>query len=392
MGVLTRPEWKGVVDFTHAVNANLVTSFTISAGVRDTAGVWMPIEARKFVAYTTAIGGRIAGAEFFNEPDMPVYGGAPAGYTAADYARDFAIFRQFATQVAPDMRIAGPGSVGEGVLMPLMGGDAAAIGVVKTADMLAASPRPIFDIFSYHFYGAASIRCASMGAGAQTTPDSALSESWLARTDRSYAYYVSGIRDRFEPNSKDVWITETADAACGGNPWAKTFLDSFRYVDQLGRLARKGVTVIFHNTLASSEYGLLDQKTFEPRPNYWAALLWRRLMGTTVLESGVPITLGHHVYAQCMRGHPGGVTLLAINNSRTQSASIELAGAASRYTLTAATLQDTHVQLNGRELALGPNDALPGLQGVRIAAGRAVLAPVSITFLTMADAGNASCR
>ena len=79
-----------------------------------------------------------------------------------------------------------------------------------------------------------------------------------------------------------MWITETADSACGGNPWASTFLDSFRFLDQLARMARQGVSAVFHNTLASSEYGLLDQNTFTPRPNYWAALLWRKLMGSTV--------------------------------------------------------------------------------------------------------------
>jgi len=30
-----------------------------------------------------------------------------------------------------------------------------------------------------------------------------------------------------------------------GNPWAKTFLDSFRYADALGRLAKQGVAVMF---------------------------------------------------------------------------------------------------------------------------------------------------
>ena len=40
---------------------------------------------------------------------------------------------------------------------------------------------------------------------------------------------------------------ETADAACGGNPWAVTYLDCFRYLDQMGRLAKNGVDVIFHN-------------------------------------------------------------------------------------------------------------------------------------------------
>src|SRR5437588_13096910 len=39
-GVLTRQQWKGVIDFAHAVNAELVTSFATSAGTRDSAGVW----------------------------------------------------------------------------------------------------------------------------------------------------------------------------------------------------------------------------------------------------------------------------------------------------------------------------------------------------------------
>jgi hypothetical protein len=41
--VLTRAEWKGVVDFSHAVNAEIVTSFATSAGTRDAEGVWTPV-------------------------------------------------------------------------------------------------------------------------------------------------------------------------------------------------------------------------------------------------------------------------------------------------------------------------------------------------------------
>jgi hypothetical protein len=389
-GVLGRQQWKGVIDFARAVDARLVTSFAIGAGVRDRHGVWTPDQARQFVAFTRAAGGHIAAAEFFNEPDMPVYGGAPKGYSAQDYARDFAVFRAFAHKDAPDMRIVGPGSVGEGVLMPRMGGGELAAGLVKTADMLAATPAPKVDIFSYHFYGAASIRCASMGAGAQTTAADALSEAWLARTDTSYDFYVKGLRDRYEPG-KPVWITETADAACGGNPWAATFLDSFRYLDQLGRLARRGVDVVFHNTLASSEYGLLDESNFAPRPNYWAALLWHRLMGTTVLDAG-PSRPGLHLYAQCLPGHAGGVTVLAINNSRTQPASIELPLRARRYTLGAAKPEDGQVQLNGHTLALAAGDALPPLQGAAQAAGRTTLAPATITFFAVAGAANPACH
>ena len=301
-GVLTRREWKGVIDFTHATNAALVTSFTISAGVRDASGVWTPVEAQPFVDYSKALGGRIAAAELFNEPTMPSYGAAPPGYNAASFAKDLAGFRSFAKSNVPDMLIVGPGGVGEGLAEGLLPADAAG-GVLPTPDLLAASPRPRFDVFSYHFYGAASIRCAAMGA-AQTTAGAALSEAFLARTDTAYAFYAK-LRDRFEPG-KPIWITETADAACGGNPWASTFLDTFRYLDQLGRLAKRGVAVVFHNTLAASEYGLLDQRDFAPRPNYWAALLWRRLMGTTVLDAG-PSRGALHLYAHCLRGHPGGV-------------------------------------------------------------------------------------
>ncbi len=217
-----------------------------------------------------------------------------------------AVFRKFAKTTVPDMLTVGPGSVGEGVLMPKMAsGSGMASGLVKTVDMLSATPRPVFDVFSYHFYGAASLRCAAMGAQSQTAAADALSDAWLDLTVKSHDFYVKGLRDRFEPG-KPVWITETADAACGGNPWAATFLDSFRYLNQMGRLAQLGVQIVFHNTLASSEYGLLDSDTFEPRSSYRVALLWHRLMGSTVLDAG-PSRAGLHMYAQCTPGHPGGI-------------------------------------------------------------------------------------
>lgn len=388
-GVLTRAEWKNVFDFARAADAKVVTSFTVSAGVRNSKGVWTPNEARKWLAYTKSIGGHIAAAEFFNEPDMPVYGGAPKGYSAQDYARDFAVFRDFARAEAPDMQIVGPGSVGEGVLMPQMTpGQGLDAGLVKTTDMLSATPQPKFDVFSYHFYGAASLRCTAMGA--QTTAADALSDQWFGLADKSYDFYVKDIRDRFDPG-KPIWITEMADSACGGNPWAATFLDTFRYLDQHARLAKRGVAVIFHNTLASSEYGLLDSNTFLPRPNYWAALLWHRLMGTTVLNAG-PLRPDLQVYAQCLPGHPGGVTVLAINNSRTAPSALTLPMASQRYTLSAAQLEDTSVRLNGHVLKLGANNALPALDGEPTEAGRVSLAPATISFFAIEHANNAACH
>lgn len=379
-GVLTRKEWKGVVDFSRAVDAKIVSSFATSAGTRDTQGVWTPAQAAEFLRYSKSVGGTIAAAEFMNEPTFAEIGGAPKGYDAAAYARDLKVFVPFIRKNAPRMVILGPGSVGEGILLgpPGMGPH-----MLKTADLLAATG-PVFDAFSYHFYGAVSKRCAP-GA----TPDAALSGEWLSRTVRVKEFYAA-LRDRFMPG-KAMWLTETADAACGGNPWGSTFLDSFRYLNQLGSLAQNGVQVVAHNTLASSDYGLLDENTLAPRPNYWSAVLWRRLMGATVLNPRVDTGGGLHLYAHCLRGQQGGVALLAINADPAQAESLQIPVDAVRYTLSASNLESGAVELNGTELRMS-GDELPKIVGAPIKSGTVEIAPASITFLALPKANNSVCR
>jgi hypothetical protein len=368
-GILTRDQWLGAVGFARSVDAQIVTSFAISAGTRDTDGIWMPDQAHSLLGYTHAIGGKIAAAEFMNEPNLAAMGGAPDGYDAAAYGRDFKLFRSLMKSASPQTVILGPGAAGE---------DA------KVAELLAASASGL-DAYSYHYYPTLSERCH--GA---STPDKALSEQWLSGTDRALAFHQA-LRDRFVPG-KPIWLTETADAACGGNPWAATFLDTFRYLDQLGRLARAGVQVVMHNTLAASDYGMLDENTFAPRPKYWGALLWRRLMGTTVLDAGVPIGGGLHIYAHCQRGVPGGVSLLVINTDRNAPHTLTLAAASVRYTLDASDLSDTEVRLNGEALKLSANDRLPPIEGVSAATGTGTFKPATISFLAMPTAGNSACR
>jgi heparanase 1 len=247
-----------------------------------------------------------------------------------------------------------------------------------------------FDAFSYHSFGATSQRCASMGPASQTTAEAALSDDELSRADRIEEFYAS-LRDKYEPG-KPMWLTETADAACGGNRWASTFLDSFRYLDQLGRLSKRGVQVHMHNTLASSDYGLLDDNTLMPRPNYWAALLWHKLMGTTALDPGLSTASSLHLYSHCLRGQPGGIALLAINTDRSAPLSLDVAMAAERYSLSASSLHAASVQLNGSELKLGADDAIPRLTGIPTGSGRRTLPPATIMFLAIPNANNANCH
>src|ERR1700723_359688 len=383
-GVLTREEWKGVVEFSHAVNAEIVTSVATGPGSRDAQGVWTSDQARQLFEYTKVAGGRIAASEFMNEPTYAAMGGAPKGYDAARYGRDVAVFHTFLRKTAPDTLFLGPGSVGEGPFAMPMGD-----GVLKSEDLLHAAG-PVFDVFSYHLYAAASQRCAIMGASSQTTAAAALSQDWLSRPEKIGEFYAD-LRDRFEPG-KSLWITKTADAACGGNPWAATFLDTFRYLVQHASLAQRGVKVIMHNTLASSDYGLIDENKFAPRPNYWAAFLLRRPMGVTVLDPQISPTPNLYVYAHCLRNHPGGVALLVINADGQQVHEVTLVPEAERYTLTAKQLQDKAVQLNGKTLELNSDSDVPEFEGQRTRTGRISFAPTSITFLAIPNASNSSCR
>lgn len=380
--VLTRRQWLGVLDFAKEVGGKITTSFAVSEGARDASGAWSPEEARKLLRYTRSVGGTIHSAELINEPNLGSTSGLPAGYNPKRFANDIAAFRLFVQNEAPYLKTVGPGSTGEtGVALFNTRG-------LSTDSMLSAEPRARFDYFSYHFYGGRSQRCARMAPASAILPENALNEDWLGRTDIALAFYKE-LRDRYMPGAP-IWLNETAQASCGGDKWAASFLDTFRYVDQMGRLAKQGVSVIMHNTFAASDYGLIDEDTLTPRPNYWAAVLWRRIMGEVVLDAG-SIKPRLHVYAHCLRGRRGGVALAVLNLDRSQSASLSLPSSGERYSLSADDLQSGVVRLNGQVLALA-GDALPTIRGQRISAGNITFAPASITFLALQRAANAQCR
>ena len=385
-GVLTRAEWKGVADFAKAVGAEIVTSFSVGAGTRDTKGLWMPAQAAAFLRYSNRIGAPIAAAEFINEPTFASIAGVPKGYDGAAYGRDFAVFKPVFRKDAPGALLLGPGSVGEGIsLAP------GAMSMLHTDDLLKGTGAAKVDVFSYHMYPTVSERCAAHAPAdlkMGTSPGEALTDDFLMRTDTVEQYYA-GLRDRYSPG-KPMWLTETGQSACGGDRWAATYLDSFRYLYQLGTLARRNVQVVMHNTLDASDYGLIDEQTLTPRPNYWAALLWHNLMGTTVLDAGMAASPNLKVFAQCTKGKPGSVTLLALNLEKASPQTIRLPEAGERYTLTAPELQSKTVQLNGSDLALTASGDLPALKGMSAGRGALELPPVSISFITV-QAGNGAC-
>jgi len=379
--LLTREAWKGAVDFAKAVDAKIVTSFANSEGVRDVSGTWTPKMAAPWLAYTRSIGGEIYAAELWNEPNAPEPPRITKGVEAADYARHFAAFRTFMKQAAPNLKLAGPGSVVNAIPIP-------SIDRISGEAYASATPNPKFDILSYHFYPAIAQRCAPEDSPAGIKIDKALTEDWLARPDAQLLRHKS-LRDRFAPGAP-LWITEWGGAACGGLRWQPTFLDTFRYVDSLARQAKGGVDAVFTHALISGSNGIIDEKTLQPNASYWGAVLWRRLMGTRVLDAG-PERAGIHLYAHCLRGVPGGITVLAINLDGREKR-LDLSGRAEFYALTAPELQSRTVMLNGRELAVTPDDRLPEMTALRSNGRNLTLPPFSSGFVALPMAGNPACR
>lgn len=102
-----------------------------------------------------------------------------------------------------------------------------------------------------------------------------------------------------------------------------------------------------------------------------------------VTESGdaaEPIREGAHVYAHSRHDGKPGKAYLVINNSMTETTTVELPGKAEIYQLTAETPRASVMQCNGKALTLGESYALPAMDPVA-AEGTLTLPALSCTFI-----------
>lgn len=112
-----------------------------------------------------------------------------------------------------------------------------------------------------------------------------------------------------------AWVGESGGAFnSGGHNISNTFVNSFWYLDQLGMAAKFDTKVYCRQTLIGGNYGLLDTTTFVPKPDYYSALLWHRLMGKKVIAVDTSASPYLRSYAHCSKGRDG-ITLLLINLS-----------------------------------------------------------------------------
>ena len=381
--VLTKEQWLNLLDFVKAIDGKLLVSIANCPGIHA-ANEPMPFEQADLLFRTSKeYGVPISAAEFTNEPNLIALSGLPKGYTAADHARDHDLFGAWLKENYPECLFVGPCTVGDinlfGALEGAGGGMAAGFQMVTTEELLG-DYKSAMDVFSYHYYNGVSERGAAMGG--HWPYEACLSEMYLEVAANCARQYTAR-RDRYVPGG-EMWVTESGDAGCGGNTWASTYADVPRTLNELGEFSTVTNGVIFHNTLASSDYGFLKHGTFVPRPNYFAVLLWKKLMGNTCYASGETIREGAHVYAHSRKDGNDGYCYLVINNSWTETTTVELPKAAEAYVLTGKDgMRSRTMLLNGKELVLGENDELPALEGVAVPVGKFEMTPGSCAFFVL---------
>ncbi|MBQ8835213.1 MAG: beta-glucuronidase [Oscillospiraceae bacterium] len=393
---LRKEQWINLLNFVKAVNGKLKISVANCDGLHSHDEPWNPSQAEKIFALSKEHGVPIEAVEFVNEPNMLQATGFPKDYTAADFRRDQDIFHKWVRENYPECLIVGPSDTDPGAMAKDAWGNphpwaaeaggmdtagiAAVMAYCSTADLMDGCTEKL-DVFSYHYYNGVSERMAAMMPSAFTPAEGAMSEEYLgaaAHTARCFSSY----RDKYCPGG-EMWVTESGDAGAGGHTWASTYLEVPRTLNEIGDFATVTNGVIFHNTLASSDYGWLKHGTFVPRPSYFAVLLWKQLMGDTVYDAGEARREGAHVYAHSRRDGKPGCAYLVINTSWTDTTTVELPKAAEVYALTGnGKMRSRTMLLNGKELVLGENDEIPEMTGVT-AEGTLEIAPGSCTFIVL---------
>ncbi|XP_072798535.1 heparanase [Vicugna pacos] len=206
---------------------------------------------------------------------------------------------------------------------------------------------------------------------------------------------------------KKVWLGETSSAYGGGAPLlSNTFAAGFMWLDKLGLSARMGIEVVMRQVFfGAGNYHLVDEN-FEPLPDYWLSLLFKKLVGTNVLMASVkgPDRSKLRVYLHCTNiNHPrykeGDLTLYALNlhnvTKRLQLPYHLFDKQVDKYLIKPSGpdgLLSKSVQLNGQTLKMVDNQTLPALTEKPLRPGSSLGLPAfSYGFFVIRNAKVAAC-
>jgi heparanase len=383
--VFTRAHWDAIQAFTGQLGFDLM--FTLNAGpsARDVDGAWTSEHARRLLGYARDQGSPVAAWELGNEINgYVVFHGPEHMVTGAQYAADLGVLAELVADEGLEAPVMGPSSAywpELGEMAPVM------------PDFMAAGAGGA-DVITWHYYPQQSQRCpmASRPAAPEVMLDPAnLDEVAL------WAAQVEALRDAHAPGTP-IWLGETGNAQCGGAAGVSDrFAGSFWWLDQLGLLAARGTPIVVRQTLSGADYGLIEDETLRPNPDYFMSLLWKALMGARVLAVARPDDAPDHLraYAHCTPGVDGGVTWLLLNLDASEALTVATPPFTDAprevYLLTAEALTSRELSLNDQGLEVAEDGTPPALTPTRTERPDLELPPRTIAFWAVPGASVPAC-
>lgn len=372
--------------FATAVSAPLM--FTINAGPGPRVdGEFDASNLEDLMAYMSASGHQVEFWEHGNEVNAyPITHGIH-GLKLDNYLAELEQIHQLMDQYMPTAKLAAFASI----IMP-------EVGEPHPLFTEPAEPidRNLIDVVSWHYYPQQSRRCLVTNRPALSM--TLLSNRVLGDVSK-WMQLVNEWTQQHVP-AAEVWLGETGPAQCGGEPGlSDRFISSLWWLHHLGTAAQHGQQVVVRQTLIGSTYGLIDDATLQPNPDYWASVLWKRLMGTTVKAVSVtPATEEMHLlerwfptnfsplraFAHCHPEQGATVVLLNVDKVKTVRAQLPTTTGMDLYLLTANNPLEKEVYLNKHPLTLSGSQ-LPALQPVSYALPTIDVPPRSYAFAVLPD-------
>ena len=255
----------------------------------------------------------------------------------------------------------------------------------------------VLDAISFHHYYSSS---------ENVTVDNFTSVEYLDKfihyCDTALSIIKSSITEFPHP---PVWIGETSSTYGGGNEViGQSYASGFLWLDKLGLAAQFNISVLIRQALKGGYYSLLD-KSYNPNPDYWSSLLYKQLIGRTVLNVTGFLQHGRQVriYAHCVNRFGGrgykqsSIVLIALNLSPTETADIYLQKEfknldADQYIFYPASgnLDDSNVMLNNDLLQMVNDTIVPDLKPLRVPQPY-MLPPLRYGYFVVIDSYAAAC-
>ncbi|PTQ26794.1 hypothetical protein MARPO_0364s0001 [Marchantia polymorpha] len=260
-------------------------------------------------------------------------------------------------------------------------------------NFLTDSGREKLDVLTTHSY--------NLGSGDSSSEiliNGILNRTFVTKQTGTYKNVNTLLSDHL---AVQAWIGESGGIyRSGRHGVSDTFIDAFWYLDELGTASLFNTKVFCRQSFVGGNYGLLDRSTFEPYPDYYGALLWRRLMGDRALFVSM-VGSAISAYAHCQKDNKGGVTVLLLNfsNTTTTIETYKFEGSDKvsfrhEYHMSPAdgNITSQVVLLNGQPLAVTPDGKIPRLLPVNKAPDDPIsLKPLTYAYIVFPDIHASAC-